>query len=827
MLLVLMAHVQAAQLTVWVSSYEQGGCNDPFGDPDWALRVELEMIKAGGQGGNSRATNCIESSSSTVRRSGQTLAQMTDSDVQSVRIRVVGEEDDQGNPCSLTSGLNSDDCRSDNSCNMPVVPGQTGTFECGVLSGSQFSRATISWDYTTMAPTPSPSAAPSVHPSFSPSRFPSIPPTMSPSTSIPTVPPSIPPTVPPSTSVPSVSPTRSPSLPPSAPPSKQPTHSPLFPSAHPTASPSAHPTAPPSPAPTHTPSTSAPTVEEVQTVLGFGAGAAVSTGSLTVGALVPASVGPLAMAFNTECDAEAQLSVVLHPTGLRVGGSNFLGCIVGGILLCMGAAAVCGLIMVLLRGAFPENHGMFTKAEVSQTWMRYVPVLRDSDYVDVAAVASFPNLVLVVFCVIYQGVCFAAFLAVFQPDTDAFYLPPSGAFVVIATAIVPFSVWWRIRLSLYPHCVPPARVRPWDLPVPGWWTQTLLLGRTGDWVSRRREDHWVRRWQGVCRAYNAENASMWAPVELGSMWLLGLLSALNASSLSACGHVRVGMAAVHALRMGYVLYYRPYRCGRETVGSVVFSVLLITALGFAAARYYSGAKTAKEQGVLLSLASALILGFALMKAAGEAVLLFQGHRARSQRLEWGEAALSPDFGLEVSAPSLVNVSRVVYTKPSLPSPLLSSRSKTVGSGLGLLLEPESPRSCRACLSEWSDTKPKLPGSSEAQPTIERLYDVTSHAVENACLYSPPPVTLPASAGSVPFVTGRVPSPKGSPLRKLPSTRGARHNAVPRILPRKRDVMMFTPRAITSPVGPGLCPSILNPFELSPKKDRRSGTFTAL
>eukprot|EP01062_Namystynia_karyoxenos_P012369 TRINITY_DN14442_c1_g2_i2.p1 TRINITY_DN14442_c1_g2~~TRINITY_DN14442_c1_g2_i2.p1 ORF type:complete len:1012 (+),score=79.00 TRINITY_DN14442_c1_g2_i2:82-3117(+) len=525
------------------------------------------------------------------------------------------------------------------------------------------------------------------HPSGAPSASPTAIPTVRP-TGAPTVAPIMP------TVAPSTPPTLRPSAGPSAP-SFLPTASPqsAFPTYPPSASPhSASPTLAPTRAPSKTPTTGqpsgGPTVvptrgpsaapppdsngglretlpdeesEAAAVALGFISGSGALMGNLALADTVCHSPGTM-----------RNLSRALHPTGLEVGGNIYFGCLVGAACIVSGAALLSFTALGLLRLLDENGDGILGKDEIQHSFLRHIPVVKDSEAVDIAAIVRHPNTILLATLCIYQGMSFAALrLVITHLDTNGESVPVwervVGGAVAAGLAALPIWFYRAVQHGLaaaqrnhLPGAGPQiwARVRDWDDPKPPRWLQWSLLGEQGDWVSCFRSKHWINSWEAAVRHFGPGYAAPGIAIEMWAMWALSFTNAFPTRSWRACGHVRMAGAVVHLFQLLFCVTLRPYRCVRDDVARILALGLLAAALIMIAAGFYKTADdqfAARHSGgvhhsgeleatavILLQCATVVVLLQVLLRVLAEVVLLVKGWRANSQTLEWaeGEARLA-------------------------------------------------------------------------------------------------------------------------------------------------------------------------------------------
>eukprot|EP01062_Namystynia_karyoxenos_P054693 TRINITY_DN4513_c1_g1_i3.p1 TRINITY_DN4513_c1_g1~~TRINITY_DN4513_c1_g1_i3.p1 ORF type:complete len:623 (+),score=120.99 TRINITY_DN4513_c1_g1_i3:1689-3557(+) len=380
--------------------------------------------------------------------------------------------------------------------------------------------------------------------------------------------------------------------------------------------------------------------------------------AVVAGSGVP--VGTLMMAADVQCSPVGtlhELGVALHPLGFSVAGSIHLGCLCGAAILVCSAATLSFAALFLLKRIDQNGDGMLGKDEIQNSCLRYIPVIKDSEAVDLAAVVRHPNTILLVALFLYQGAAFSALRLLIGERSAGFRV--IGAVVAAALFVFPIVLYRMVKHGVsaierpdLPGMGPQrrARVRMWDEPnPPARWLQYLMLSEHGDWVSCRRRKHWINQWQSAVRPFTEACATWGTAAELVAMWALALANSLHTPTLRACGHVRMIAAAVHLAQLVFCVVVRPYRCLRDTVLKAVSLGLLTVALILVGLSHYSaadeqersgGAEVRAHAGTAEGLYTAVIVFVLLQVAtrgAAELVLLAKGWRANSQQLEWDAA----------------------------------------------------------------------------------------------------------------------------------------------------------------------------------------------
>eukprot|EP01062_Namystynia_karyoxenos_P080277 TRINITY_DN8615_c1_g1_i4.p1 TRINITY_DN8615_c1_g1~~TRINITY_DN8615_c1_g1_i4.p1 ORF type:complete len:1125 (+),score=175.97 TRINITY_DN8615_c1_g1_i4:77-3376(+) len=585
---------------------------------------------------------------------------------------------------------------------------------------------------TTTAPTPHPTTSPTKSPTGAPSAVPSAVPTRAPS-GLPTESPANPSAAPTRapTAGPSVAPTQLPSAVPTVPPSGRPSASPSESVGAPSASPTRSPTLSPSLSPPR------PSHDAVQATLPD-ASAETAAVALSIPTGAGSAMGNLAMA-NTACNSAGtmrDLSRALHPTGLELGGNIYFGCLVCAVILVCGATILSYTALGAVRLMDKNGDGILGKDEIHSSCLKHIPVINESEAIDIAAVVRHPNTILVVVLFLYQGASFASLrLLIAHQDESGDEVPTwqrvAGGVFAFALAVLPYWIYRMVRRGITPmerDDLPGmgpqvrARVREWDDPKPPRWLQWVLLSEHGDWVSCFRRKHWINSWDAAVRHFEGDYAAPGIAVDMWAMWCLSFTNAFPTRSSRACGHVRLAAAAVHMFQLLFCGILRPYRCVRDDIARSLTLFLLASALVLLAVGFYRAADEEHQTvhdsdavmytaGVLqepaeiiMQCATAVVLLQVLLRVAAEVLLLFKGWRANSQTLEWAEreaqqAELSDSLLLTAAPEAERNMTPLtpgrrktpLIRSASLPVPRPvpgpGSPGRAASSGRGAILSP--------------------------------------------------------------------------------------------------------------------------------------------
>eukprot|EP01062_Namystynia_karyoxenos_P024273 TRINITY_DN19447_c0_g2_i1.p1 TRINITY_DN19447_c0_g2~~TRINITY_DN19447_c0_g2_i1.p1 ORF type:complete len:1680 (+),score=136.73 TRINITY_DN19447_c0_g2_i1:79-5118(+) len=661
---------------------------------------------------------------------------------------------------------------------------------------------------TPRAPAPPLPAAPSAPPAPAgppPSSLPRTRPTRAPPTGVPaplpTVPPTMSPSRAPSNPAPTMSPSEAPSVSPiersTAPPAPRQQRTlhpgPQTPGGVPTAAPSRR--SAPGAVPTRSPSPTAGGATAPPTAPGAVSTAHPTTGGNRSSALPPPSpgggggvspvldavaggiaiissggpaIGPLIMVADTSCTPEGPIQNPprsLCPTGLEIADNIYLGCLVGNCIIALGVAALNLALMACFSRAKRTEGRTITKADLQGSWLKRLPQAAHNQMEDleVAAIVRFPNTVLIVAFLLYQGAAFSAFRLLVTPQ-EAWVRVIGGAGAA-ALLCAPLRLVAHVRRGVraLPHSDCPergphplARIRPWDPPAPPQWLQRVPLSELGDWVSCRKQRHWVLMWQAAVRHFRVPAADTGVLTELLMMWALGLTNAFATPSWAACGHQRLAGAVVHLATLVYIWCRRPYRCFSDSVLRVALLAALAIALCATATAYYGVSEEydgitwqeleqkpppeADLSGAeaFIYIATGLALLQSLLRIAANVILFKMGWRAQLQRNEWAEGDARMEDSLNQG---LIELQSVTLSNSAPPNSHLSnSLANTFADGTAICQLLRSPT---ASLSTPSPTRspsgrrrPRRTSARVPSPTERREYSEPETSSLPAIILSP-------------------------------------------------------------------------------------------
>ena len=471
----------------------------------------------------------------------------------------------------------------------------------------------------TPAPTPAPTtpAPPTPAPPTDPPITPSPPTPAPPTTSPPTpAPPTIsPPTPAPPTAVPL---TNAPKTPFPA--------TPAPPTAEPTAEPTASPTdSPPTQTPgvvvalTAQPSSEVPeevTITEVADLPLFLKEDLVDQEAVSQGATVALIGG--SVAGGLAAGAAMQLAVVasgcgpgfpaiLHPTGVVIDNSEYVGAGTMNLTICIGFAAVCFAILKLAslcgRAVFP----------------------RFFDGLDTQGFLRMPSVPLVIFQFLYQGMTLAGMLLFLGGEKKWHYA--AGAAVLLFCVVVPFAVARWVQKSIGRDVVFVTEEYAYEKGM----LYQFMLGR-GEWINAHRGLLWVERWSSVIRPFDA-NTQWFILVEFAASFALSAAKATQPKSSVGCGHVKITSAVIFLALLVMELTVRPHVKVRDGVTYVFVRILEFVSMILLALGYYRDDGDSWEFSLGSSLLFAAVFLLVVKVVLDVVCLVMQMLTSRRKRLQ--------------------------------------------------------------------------------------------------------------------------------------------------------------------------------------------------
>ena len=343
-----------------------------------------------------------------------------------------------------------------------------------------------------------------------------------------------------------------------------------------------------------------PEVEQIATAGGIAAvGSALGGGGGAATRLVIASLG-----CHKEGEPPPSVPLALHPTQIQVMGSDSAGAVVGNTLIAVGFGCVCAVaLLILQRFGRSMCPGLFTSLD-TQGFLRL------------------PSAPFFVFQLLYQGTTYGAMNLVLHPPSVGLCI--AGFVSLLLCIVLPLLVFWTVtsnvpRSAQYMHDTRPL----------GAW-MTILIG-PGEWVSLHEDCHWVNRYATAVRMYRQELA-WFSIIEFAGSFALSALSAVNATTLVSCGHVKISAALVFLIMLVVEARLWPHARMRDSAMDFVGLGLQMSAMVLMGAGYYSGARDASDSwtfataGIVLVAAIAVVLLKLVLDATSELYIFCTNRR---------------------------------------------------------------------------------------------------------------------------------------------------------------------------------------------------------
>ena len=332
-------------------------------------------------------------------------------------------------------------------------------------------------------------------------------------------------------------------------------------------------------------------------VVGGGAGGATRLAMASLGCFEDGSQPP-------------KLPFALHPTQWEIAGSAAAGAVAGNTAIALGF----GLVMAVALGAALKWGALL------------FPRLLEG--LDTQGLLRFPSAPFFVFQLLYQGTTYASMSLVIHPPNG--YLHFVGFVSFVLCIVIPILVFHAVVRNVPSS----ARYMVDPRPLPcylGW-----LVG-PGEWVSLHRQTHWVNRYATAVRTYR-QQVAWFAFIEFSASFALSALSAVQATSLVQCGHVKVTTAIVFAVMLVLEAWLWPHARMRDSAADFVGLGLQVVAMMFMGVGYYTGHRNADESwlfasgGMLLMAATCVLLLKMVCDLVAGAYVVCGGRRTRLQAL---------------------------------------------------------------------------------------------------------------------------------------------------------------------------------------------------
>eukprot|EP01059_Diplonema_ambulator_P029239 TRINITY_DN48507_c0_g1_i1.p1 TRINITY_DN48507_c0_g1~~TRINITY_DN48507_c0_g1_i1.p1 ORF type:complete len:215 (+),score=48.05 TRINITY_DN48507_c0_g1_i1:2-646(+) len=170
--------------------------------------------------------------------------------------------------------------------------------------------------------------------------------------------------------------------------------------------------------------------------------------------------------------------------------------------------------------------------------------------------------------------------------------------------------------------------------------RVVLLGK-GEWVSRKRELHWVQRYASVVKTYS-EECVWFVCLDFASSLALAAIGSMNTSNLAACGHVKLFQAIILCTLLLAEAVAWPHSRMRDSVLDFVALGVQCVSLLLLAVGFYKGMGHGDElfviAGYLLLFATVLLVVKVVLDVLCEMYIFYTGRRRRLQLKAWQKAA---------------------------------------------------------------------------------------------------------------------------------------------------------------------------------------------
>ena len=396
---------------------------------------------------------------------------------------------------------------------------------------------------------------------------------------------------------------------------------------------------------------------------------------------------------------EPDIPPTFHPTGLVVGGSQEAGAIVANFSIMVGFAAFFKLAATILYFVCPG-------------------VLHKLDTADAEGFLRFPSAPLFVFQWFYQGTSVNGMILTMYHKS--WWQLAFGLFTTLVCVAVPFLVLYKVRKG-----VPSEAMYRNDTELCGFMSR-LLIGR-GEWVSLRKERHWVQRYASVIRTYN-QRCAHFAFFEFMSALALSALSTVRVASLPQCGAVKTAQAIVFFVMLLILALYWPHVRHRDNAVGVLFLGLQASAVSLMAVSFFKDDKehpNIETASIVFSMATYLLMAQVLCDICTEVFVFVKKRRTRLQDMTWKEAS-EPSFSISPETTEVQSSS--VQTEPLSPEKSSITGDDTLVSegGSGLVRQHSTvaaslrqPSTFEASLRQHStvEASPATPTASALAPTL--------------------------------------------------------------------------------------------------------------
>ena len=290
----------------------------------------------------------------------------------------------------------------------------------------------------------------------------------------------------------------------------------------------------------------APAIGDVGTVLvmaSWGSAAAATT---------------LSLVSTPLCGERGKLPLTLHPTGITIDDSEYLGVIVGNVSIAVGVTLLSYIVVYAVLACLPS---MLPVAQI----------------LSAKGLTRFPSVALFFFLFLFQGTSFASLHLIAYPQKGTHFI--CGLACTLFCVVIPIWTAWRIRRD-----VPTKGLYKYDT-VYSSKTARFLIG-PGEWVAVSAFDLWHQRFFSMIKPYH-ERTSWFAVFSFLLSLAVAGLSVPKTSTMPDCGNIKLGIGVLFLVMTMFVFVMRPYARGRDNILLSVLHALTATAVLLQAAGFYS------------------------------------------------------------------------------------------------------------------------------------------------------------------------------------------------------------------------------------------------
>ncbi|KAJ9460901.1 Titin-like protein [Diplonema papillatum] len=358
-----------------------------------------------------------------------------------------------------------------------------------------------------------------------------------------------------------------------------------------------------------------------------------------------ASAQQLALLMDVECGNGSRTKVPrsMHPLGVSIDHSDCFGALVWDTTI-VTSAAIIQFLMALLAGYVVK----FNSFLVPTHWLP-VRTVRAAH-----GLVRFPGGLLFVFYFLYQGQAKCAWILTFDGGVHTVV----GLFFMSLLIALPLWISWFLYNELKTR---QARYREVDERHGK--VFEFIMGK-GEWVSRRRKNPVTFRFSLQLRAFTAR-CGWFLLLDFALMMVIGLGSAIPATSYQQCGHVRLALGLATVICLGVELYFQPHIRPRDNVFDCIRFMLQATGLFCQGRAYYAENITHPAMiaaAMIFLIAIFLLIVKLLMDIGCEVYIFLKRRRTILQKMEWAEFDYSDD---EADQPGDGQGGHKCYELPSL------------------------------------------------------------------------------------------------------------------------------------------------------------------